>query len=190
LHPNSTNEIAEYPQMLLMILDENIQGLIIQRQTTFLTLRDTMSGEVFRVDYEGKKEWSLSEGLFDGFQILRSHPLLEQYQQVYVDIYLAGSPTDPYRTASMIHEALLTHFKSWRGYSSYGIGNLVQLLSSGWGLLYRGPSEAASLIVDILDSEMIEYSSLNSGRTQGEVKLLLLGRNYVVANDFRISKLD
>jgi hypothetical protein len=172
-----------------MILEENIHGLIIQRQTTYLTLRDTMSGDVFRVDYDGKKEWSLNKGQFNGFQILKSHPLLEQYNQATVDIYLAGSATDPYRVAGKIQDSLLTHFKSWRGYSSYGNGDLMQLLSDSWGLLYRGPSVAASIIVSILDSEMIEYSCLNCRRISVDVKLLLMGHNYVVANDFRISKL-
>src|SRR5690349_5520705 len=102
-----------------MILDENIHGLIIQRQTTFLTLRDTMSGEVYRVDYVGKKEWSLDEEQFNGVQILETHPLLEQYNQEWMTIYLAGSATDPYRMIGRIQETLLDHFKSWRGDCSY-----------------------------------------------------------------------
>jgi hypothetical protein len=148
------------------------------------------SGDLFRVDYVNKREWSLDVEQFNGFQILETHPLLEHYNQEWMTIYLAGSADDPYRMISRIQETLLDHFKSWRGDCSYRYDYLVEVLSSGWGILYEGPSEAVSLVVDILDSEMIGHSCLNSRRPPSEAKLLLMGRNYVVADDFRISRVD
>lgn len=169
----------------------SIDGQILKRQTTYLELRDTRTGTVYRVSFDHKQEFLLDELLFKGCEIEETHPLLEQYEQEEVTIYLSSAPSNAEMALSEIARSLRNHFKGWRGLGNYGNPGYTAagILKGGKGMLYRGPKAGAELVKGVLEKHGALFTSQEGRLPADKFKVLLLGSNYVVAKDFQFRKL-
>ena len=154
-------------------------------------LRDIATGAAYRVNFDRKKEFSLEEPLFKGLKIEETHPLLEQYEQQEVTVYVSNAPSNAEMTLSEIDLSVRNHFKGWRSLNNYGNREyaLTTILKKGKGMFYRGPKGGAEVVKAVLEKHGVSFTSQEGRLPSDRFKVLLLGSNYVVAKDFRFQRL-
>lgn len=175
--------------MNLAEFGEKTKGYIDVRQTTYLKFTDSISGQSIRINYQDKREFYVKTGPFTGCLIVDNHPLLDQHEYTDTILYISGASKDYELVDSKIEDALYEHYKGWRGIKNYcNIGYGVEkILKQGSGLLYEGPPSGAEVIKNVLKEYDISYSTPYEGKPNGEkYKVLFLGNNYIVAEDFEV----
>lgn len=171
------------------MIDRNIRGQIVERQTTFLRFL-TSDGTEYKVTYIGKKEFRIKDLCFRGFSVVEMHPLLEYYQFQHVDVFISSRPATPLRVANEIEMMVKSFSCGWRSSAEFFNPQRKAdiLLEEGFGLLFSGPVNMANKVTDILELADVTYSIVSHRAVeQQSVKALIFGRNAIVASDFLIS---
>jgi hypothetical protein len=174
-------------------LGETTTGTIDETQTTFVKFTDSKSGQSIRINYKDKREYNIKPGPFKGFSIVNQHPLLDQHEHTDTILYISYALKEYELVDSKIEDALYEHYKGWRGIKnycniSYGV---EKILKQGSGLIYEGPPSGAEVVKNVLNEYGISCSSPRKGKANGnKYKVLFLGKNYVVANDFEITTIS
>lgn len=175
--------------MNLSELGETTTGTIDEKQTTFVKFTDSKSGQSFRIEYKDKKEFYIKPGPFTGFSIVDKHPLLDQHEHTYTILYISTSTKEYEVVDSKLSVVLYEHYQGWRGIKNYcNIGYGVEkILKQGSGLLYEGPPSGADVVKNVLTEYDISYSTPIEGKAnRKKYKVLFLGSNFIVANDFEV----
>lgn len=166
---------------------KNIQGLICQRQSTFLVFRDMSSDKIIRIDYDDKKEFHIASGEFFGISVLDEHPLLEQYEYTDTLIYISSLVQEPEKIEKDLAIGISQVYGDWRKFDDYANNecSMGELLKGGYGLLYKGPPSGAESVMEILRRYNINYSVPQTSSLSGhKYKVLFLGNNYIIAKEF------
>jgi len=172
---------------------KNTVGNIIKRQTTFLNFIDTHSGQTFKISYKNKCEFNIDDGMFSGLTIMTDHPLLEQHNFTSTNIYISSAFAQSEFIIEHMSSAISSHYKGWRTIEDYCNAEygISKLLNEGNGLIYNGPPTGAEIIKEILTNFKISHSSTFFGKqNESNYKVLFLGNNYVVAQDFSIDEFE
>ncbi len=172
---------------------KSTKGVILARQTTYLTFMDASTGEIYRIDFKGKREFSLQPDEFVGIEVLDQHPLLEEYENTATSIYVSSHAADPDELTMLLDQSLRIHYDNYRGLRDYGNRgySISLLLSEGSGLLYEGPPCGGEIVEKILQDHGIQFTVPSRGTPNGEkYRVLFLGRYFVVAKSFRIDKIQ
>jgi hypothetical protein len=163
--------------------DDSVQGL------------RERSGYIIRVI--GVREHRLSLGLFGNLFFADEHPILLHHNEPALQLFFEGQPKDVNELVLDIHQAHASTFGPWRELAQ-DINRekpLVNLLSSGSGLLGEMPRSAAQrmakalehheLTAKLVGAEAEKAATDEHGRST-QWKLLGVGDSYFVALDFAV----
>jgi hypothetical protein len=171
--------------------DPDNVGDIYERQTTFVRFENSETRRRATINFKNKMEFRIDPGTFVGVSVLDRHPLLEQYEYTNTSVYVSSKASDASSVASDISNAIRSHFQGWRSADDYcnaGYG-LKRILEEGSGLVYEGPPSGAEVVKFHLKQNGITYTSPTSGRPTGKkFKVLMPGKNFVVAEDFGVEE--
>ncbi len=143
----------------------------------------------------------LSEDWEEGeFDILNDHPLLWEHKWPQRELHLKGKPTDAVRTAWLLYQR---HQKIVNGWISFPFqsGGLPDFLEGGYGILAKGSIPLLKEYEAVLAEQGVEtyyYPALPANNSGGEVEekipgklsVFIYGPSYVVAPDFRVTKVS
>jgi hypothetical protein len=175
----------------------NNQVVTVQvAQTTFAVL--TMPGKQFRVDFINKAEARLKPGMRGEFSSYLAHPLLLRYNSRLAEVYINSRPPDPEGLFAEIRELINAAFRGWRDWScvlSSGEKQLQKNLIDGSGLLLPGaPAIIAKAVIEACTahgaSTYVRGSIENTPFDKPPFHLLLIGKGYVIAKEFRFTELS
>ena len=163
-----------------------------------LELRVTVSDippELWQVHCTNVLAYSLSsEGAF-WLELTEDHPLLWEYKHLNAMAFFAGAPRNPAAAVGDLYEAHRRTVGSWLRFGDNLNAELEpsQLLSTGNGLLARGPLPLLTLYKDALRPHGVEVNICSTRpptfwdgsvsrevRPEDDLKALLIGSSYVV----------
>ena len=168
-------------------------------QTTFAVL--TMPGAQFRVDFLAKAEAHLKPGMRGEFSSCSEHPMLLNYNSRLVEVYITSRSENPQNILVEIQKRIEDSFQGWRdwrcvlsGGKRFGENLLRKNLLDGSGLLLPGaPAIVAKAVIAACTEHEISTYVLGDIENPPQVilpfHLLLIGKGYVIAQDFRFIKL-
>jgi len=164
-----------------------VPSLIAHRQSTYWEVLDEKGTS--RIHFIGKKEFQVAEDEVPSIDFVSVHPLLIDYQERHSSIYVAEATANPLVILAELKEGLLEATADWRDANNYLNGSAsAAVLSQGHGLIFRGPESLGSLVVGVLSKSHIAHSILPARQETFPVQALIAGRNWVVAEKFRVER--
>jgi hypothetical protein len=147
----------------------------------------------------GVREHRLSLGLFASLRFLDEHPLLYAHNTPSTGVFFRGKATNVSELVLDISQAHASTFGPWRFIADdlNRAAPLVDLLSSGGGLLGEMPKPAAERMAKVfahhgMESKLIEDPQFDTVDEHGRsrlAKLLLIDDGYIVSLDFAVDEL-
>lgn len=181
---------------LIERFNQGASGEIIKTQTTYLDIKCCFQSEIspaqkkFRIQYIGKREFSLSESKFTQLQLFQEHPLLLNFIEPIVTIHLASFVSDKEKFRKRL-EALAHHFfGQWRSFEDYLNMPLDNFLEKSYGILMSAPKNFAEAVVQMAERDSIKLIIHDYDKKTISPFLILFDDNYVIADDFKIESLD
>jgi hypothetical protein len=166
-------------------------GIITSVQSTFLVL--SIDGSQRRVDFRGKVEHRIKKGASGVIQLLDFHPLLIDYNEPGVEIYINSKPENGEALIRQFEQtitAVLSGCRSWLNYVTDGPNfryvNFERNVAAGNGLLLRAPRSIASAVLDVCRLNNIETKEFESIKRIDRKRLLSVANYYVIAGSFTI----
>jgi hypothetical protein len=185
-----TAQMGGVPNELQLIietahLDEKANGLRPQGQYVIRVL--------------GVFEHQVHLGVFAKLKFVDDHPLLYQHNFPPVGFFFRGKPQNVYELILDIEQAHVSTFGFWRKFTDYLELDkpLVELLTSGGGLLGRMPKPLAERMAKVFEHHKVEHKLIEGDLHEDEdehgrsrmAKLLLIDNSYFVALDFAVDEL-
>ena len=160
---------------------------ITTRQSTYWDFKSP-SG-LGRVHFVGKEEFCFYRAATPGFSIHVEHPLLLNYQLSWNRVYISGKPEESSTVLREIGNVWEPLLQGWRSPLLYmnDVGPET-MLSEGHGQLLDAPEPLAALAVEVLAKHGIRSTVCSGYGHLKALKVLVAGRNFVIAKDFRIEK--
>lgn len=160
-------------------------GTIVRRQTTYWEVR-TASAAVYRIHFREKMEVGFTTAAYASAEIVSIHPLLVQYDEPSRSLYFSGTPFNPRIVAENLDRLIREASADWRNLSDYagGIDAVERRLRTGHGMLMGGPESVCGSVARALEAAGVGASVLGVAAPRPGNRVLLLGRNYVVATAF------
>jgi hypothetical protein len=141
-------------------------------------------------DFHGKEEFKFVEPAAGSFAILDEHPLLIDYQFVWESIYIAAPVTAFDNVLSRLIQAIQLRVDGWRLGSDYlNRFGAERILREGFGQVLAAPYPVAETCRAVLRDAHARFSSLPTQPARWPRQVLVVGRNYVVAQSFRLEEL-
>ena len=178
--------------MLPNELSKHTSAKILEKQSTFVRFVTKNSIE-FKVNYVEKLEYLIEDLEFVGISVTEEHPILEHYQQNKVDIYLSSKLKNPREIIEVFEAMVESEYKGWRGIKECFNSecSITSLLEGGYGILYSGPEVLAEKVERVLQRNDIKYKLVaHKAKDKPQVRALLLGKNIVVAKEFRFEQVQ
>lgn len=165
-------------------------------QATFLTLK--IDEQLFRFDFIGKKEFRLKKGDAGQFYYFEKHPLLIDYNEIIVTTYINSKPDHLERFMDDLKNAIEEITKGWRRWTNYLTDKNINFtfdqflgnVKDGSGKLSEAPFTVNQEIIAVCNSHGVLTKSFESVLKPNNYKLILVGDNYVIAKDFRNSRIN
>jgi hypothetical protein len=166
-------------------------GTIRRRQTTYWTV-DTRDGDSWRLHFREKLEFAYADAAFSEVIVASQHPLLVQYQHPWSQLFFSGTPADPQGVVATVRRAVVTASQGWRTFDQYANPAAINL--DRFGVLMHGPTSLVELVSSILSSAGLKTRALPHVRysftPDHTLQALILGRSFVIANEFAFEKLN
>jgi hypothetical protein len=158
---------------------------IRRRQSTFWDFESTE--RTLRVHFIGKLEHHFVSNHAEHLEITEEHPVLINYRNPWTEIYVSSKALNPGKLSVELLHSIQVVLGVWRSPSEYFNREvkLRVLLEGGLGLLFVGPEPLAAKVQEVLQESEVRFTALPSKRSEQQVKALVAGKNFVVANDFR-----
>jgi hypothetical protein len=165
---------------------------VMVAQTTFAVLMTP--GQQYRIDYLEKAEAYLKPGMRGKFTSSSEHPLLLAYNSPLVSVYINSKPQDPEKLDVEIRERIEAQLQGWRNASLIIYPRaLRQNLLDGSGILLQAtPAPIAQAVTNACtEHNVLTWATPPFGYPQDTqaYHLLLIGKGYVIAKDFRVTEL-
>lgn len=168
-------------------------GRIVARRTTYWVLQPDRGAQL-RVHFSGKREARCVAPVYEAVELFDDHPVLQEYEADWSSLFVSdvrAAPADIFERIAASVEAA-TH--GWRGLAEYARDSHIrEVLRVGHGLLMRGPSEVVRGVAEVLTGAGVTQSVVGEWRARGGAMrplVLLLGRNFIVAESFRFEPRD
>jgi hypothetical protein len=160
-------------------------GAIEARQTTYWEVR-SRAGARYRIHFRDKAEFAFAGAEYPSIDIYDRHPLLVQHEAPRRSLYFTGTPLRPRSVAGDIEHAIRADSASWRGLHEYaGTADAVErLLGAGHGMLMGAPEPVCAVAARVLEAAGVQCSILGHTQARPVMRVLVLGRSYVVAVGF------
>ncbi|WP_444895973.1 hypothetical protein [Microbulbifer sp. SSSA005] len=171
-------------------LDDKTEGTIVERQSTFVRFV-TAESHQYKINYIRKKEFLFDELVFRGVYVVCSHPLLTHYEEDTLDIYVSSRAENASALANEFSDMTRKEYYGWLTLDECFNSqcDIVSILDDGYGLLYSGPSGLGRKVISRLKECGISFSSQSRKLKSAEIpKVLIMGANIVLAEDFRVER--
>jgi hypothetical protein len=168
-----------------MIIDEinGLEGIVTGSQTTYALV--SIAGSQIRLNFTGKKEFHLKKNTGGTLQILSNHPLLLDHNEPWSESYINTKPSDPEGLLKDLHARIYSTTEGWRDWTNYISTHAINRnIPEGNGLLSHAPGSITEAIVKCCDRIGIETYVFGGTFQPTLKKILFIGKNYVIAEDF------
>lgn len=165
-------------------------GRIARRQTTYWELQ-TQSTGLARVHFSNKRETRFVSVEYDRVALTDEHPLLAAYWQQWASVFVSDAKRCGARFLADLAGRVGLASGGWRSADEYLALGGNGVLREGYGLLMRAPESIAAVAAAALESAGAVPSVVleHVPKSFRPLRALVLGRNFVIAEDFRFVRL-
>lgn len=161
---------------------------ITVRQTSFWEFTSVSART--RVHFYRKQEFWFVESRVSDFRFADSHPLLADYSCAWKDIFLSSAAGQPRVLLGRIDKSIQDASENWRSLATYREPLVaLSVLADGYGSLGSTPAPVADAVAGTLRQAGVSFTELPSRGPRGEFRVMIAGRNWVVAESFRVEEL-
>jgi hypothetical protein len=136
------------------------------------------------VDFKDKQEFWFAGEEYPSVAIVEEHPLLRDFHEPNLNLYVAGTPHGAAKLASQIDQHIQAVTDGWRTLACYAHLSPKTILAGGHGLFMRAPESICVMVTALLGEAGIAATTPGHRVEGGQARLLLLGDSYVVAGEF------
>lgn len=161
---------------------------IVRRQTSYWTIQPSV-GPSWRVHFTDKVEFFFAQSDISSVDVRSEHPLLADHCEPWQTLYFRGVPREPETLLVQAQESVSAITEGWRSLDQYL--NRHAPLTGGYGALLSAPIAVSSNIARLLNEHGCQTSLLpfRPAPKDGDFKVCLFDRSYVIARDFRFALL-
>jgi hypothetical protein len=161
---------------------------ITDRQTTFWEF--TGSSARTRVHFNAKKEFGFVESCVADFRFADQHPLLIDYSCAWKQIFVSSAAAQPSVLLERIDKSIRDVSENWRSLATYRKPQAaLSVLADGYGSMGSAPAPFVDAMTAMLSQAGVCFTEIPSHGPPGEVRVMIAGRNWVVAESFRVEEL-
>lgn len=161
---------------------------ITRRQSTFWDF--TGSELVARVHFIAKKEFGFVESSVPEFRFEEQHPLLVDYGSGWTQIFVSSPAAQPALLLEKIDQSIKSESQQWRSLAGYREPDVaLEVLTCGYGSVCSVPDSIAGGIASLLREGGVRFTAISSHGPSGNFRAMIAGRNWVVAEFFRVEEL-
>jgi hypothetical protein len=161
---------------------------IAKRQSTYWDFVGPDS--TVRAHFVDKKESSFVSPDCDSLDVVSDHPVLLDYRDSWIAIYLASRPVQPAALLGNLAGAVASVVGPWRSPSAYFNAQMdpLALLQKGAGQLACAPQTVAEKLCLALDEWGAAYTAIPSHAGTWPMQAIVAGPNFIVARSFRLDR--
>ncbi|WP_210489411.1 hypothetical protein [Rufibacter aurantiacus] len=162
-------------------------------QTTYVQVKT--DNKSYKISFINKKEFELKKGTVGELLFYEDHPLLIDFNEILESTYIGSKAEDAELVADEVKKAIEEVTLGWRPWTTffvnrnaqYGYQIFMNNLKTGSGKILDAPPTITKKVVEVLHKHSIVTSTLDSRHYEiKKSKLLLIGNNYVIAEDFKV----
>jgi hypothetical protein len=171
------------------------KSVVLRLQTTYFELGCKEStakvSKTFRIHYEHKHEFNLRAGEIKSLTFEIEHPLLLQYHQPICRLQLVSEVTDKTCFLNQLNAATYEVFNGWRQADDYCFMPPEKFIEKRFGILMEAPKPYIDAVTKKAEACGVKLVSGKAGKPRALLaKALILGDMYVIADGFRVEKLN
>lgn len=161
-------------------------GHVQFRQTTYWDLQSNHL-DTCRVHFRHKTEHHFSHSCYDRVVLTDAHPVLYDYVEAWEYIDVSSAVPEPRALIASLDEIIDRTSCGWRNFGHYANSGypILKLLAEGNGQVMWAPTTIAEAVANHLEQSGIRCSRLRAREPRPGYRAMLLGRNFVIAKDFR-----
>lgn len=171
--------------------NRNVQ--IDNYQSTFLSLK--CDQKLYRFDIFGKQEFDLEKGAIAELEYFESHPLLINYSENVIVTFINSKPKDSEKFVEEIENAIdeITQgWRSWKDYITdenfYTFETFLKNVNDGNGKLLAAPSSITQNVLKVCEKHNVAVKAFDNNLQTKCFKLITIGRNYIIAKEFKYNE--
>ena len=172
-------------------------GEILKTQTTyfdalcFFQSEPLLPQEDFRIHFRGKRNFSLGKGKFFSFQLFEKHPLLLRYAEPLVSVHLASLVSDRQKFREELDLIAKKFYGSWQSVEDFCSPPSDWTLEKPYGILISAPLSYAEAVIEAAERIGVKLVFGNRNEPRGQMpRVLLLDEWYLIADDFRVERVE
>jgi len=164
------------------------RGTIVRRQTTYWEVRAAQA--MYRIHFRDKVEVAFATADYPRLELTAVHPLLVQYDEPSRSLYFSGMPFNSRAVAESLDRTIRDSTHAWRSLADYAgnVDDVDRRLRGGHGLLMSAPGSICAVVARALDAAGVATSVVGSAPARTGMRVLLLGRSYVIAGAFSFER--
>lgn len=159
-------------------------------QSTYIILK--FEAQTFRFNLSDKKEFRLKKGTSGLLKIFESHPLLINHNENIVTTYINSNPDNVDAFITDFENSINEITKGWRNWTEYvedkgigfTVGTFLNNVKNGRGKLMEAPYSITQKAIKVCQKHNVATKSFGNELKKDNLKLLMIGENYVIAREF------
>jgi hypothetical protein len=171
-------------------LRRGAHGTIDVRQSTFwdMTIMPDGKSRRLRVHLRRKREARFAESRFEGGGMYDEHPLLVNSVSDWAELFLATPAEKPRTVLAALREIVSSRCAGWRTFDEYANDQVSPeaVLEQGYGTLLKAPTPVVQAVDAVLKGFSLASTQLPFRSKQAPARLLLLGRSFLIAEEFQL----
>lgn len=163
---------------------------IEELQTTFIKIK--VDGKIIRYNLSNRQESRLKKGKTGILKFYDEHPLLYDYSEKKIEIFINSSPTETKKFISELKETIEKRFLGFRTWEKFIIDNginftmktFIKNVEDGSGKLFIIPKCLEESINKVCYKYHVRTKAFDIISNPRNFKLITIGDNYIIASDF------
>lgn len=144
--------------------------------------------QLWDITVSGYVEGGFSSRFFDDLYCEKQHPLLWKYQPEQGELFFSGKVADVPALFLDLWQVHREETREWLAFEKFIWPSIPASLQRGGGSLAKGPVRLLQAYADCLDIHGVGWSMLPGQRHSQPLKALIMGRDYMIAEDFDFYK--
>ena len=159
-------------------------------QSTFIVLN--IEGEISRFDFIKKAEFRLNKGTIGKIEYFENHPLLIDYNENYLEIFINSKPNNTELFIKEMKLAIEEKTLGWRNWTDYFVEkhfftfeHFLKNINDGSGKLLKAPYLITQNVREVCEKHNVKIKIFGNELKTENYKMIMIENDFVIASEFK-----